>query len=266
MDLKNICNEAEVIAAEAAEFIRKESERFDISFAKSKGLHDFASYVDLGAEKIIVEKLGDLLPEAGFLVEEGTSIKKGSRYCWVVDPLDGTTNFMHKLHPFAISIALSEYGEPIAGVVYEASGNERFSAWKDGGSWLNGNKICVSENTSILNSLISTGFPYNDFERLDNYLDCLQYLMKKSQGVRRMGAASVDLAYVACGRYEAFFEYGLKPWDIAAGMIIIKEAGGAVSDFSGNNENLSGSEFIGANSLVFPEFLEIVSKFMAKRK
>ena len=265
MDLKEICVKVESIAADAAEFIRKESERFDISLAKSKGLHDFASYVDLGAEKIIVERLGDLLPEAGFLVEEGTSVKQGSRYCWVVDPLDGTTNFMHKLHPFAISIALSEYGEPIAGVVLEAGGNERFSAWKGGGSWLNGNKICVSESSGISNSLISTGFPYSDFDRLEDYLACLRYLMKKSQGVRRMGAASVDLAYVACGRYEAFFEYGLKPWDIAAGIIIIKEAGGVVSDFSGNYENLSGSEFIGANCLVFPEFLEIVSKFMVKR-
>jgi myo-inositol-1(or 4)-monophosphatase len=265
MDLKNICIEIEEIAAEAAKFITKESGSFDVTLARSKGLHDFASYVDLGAEKIVVERLGDLLPEAGFMVEEGTSIKKGSRYCWIVDPLDGTTNFMHNLHPFAISIALSEYGEPIAGVVYEAGGNEKFSAWKGGGSWLNGNKICVSSSAGISDSLISTGFPYSDFDRLEDYLACLQYLMKRSQGVRRMGAASVDLAYVACGRYEAFFEYGLKPWDIAAGIIIIKEAGGVVSDFSGNYENLTGSEFIGANRLVFPEFLEIVSKFMVKR-
>jgi myo-inositol-1(or 4)-monophosphatase len=265
MDLKNICLKVEAVAAEASEFIRKESERFDISLAKSKGLHDFASYVDLGAEKIIVERLGDLLPEAGFLVEEGTSAKEDSRYCWIVDPLDGTTNFMHGLHPHAISIALSEYNKPIIGVVYEAGGNERFSAWKNGGSWLNGKKIRVSSSKGILNSLISTGYPYNDFSRIEDYLACLQYLMEKSHGIRRMGAASIDLAYVACGRYEAFFECGLKPWDIAAGALLIKEAGGEVSDFSGNSENLTGKEFIGANSLFFPEFLEIVSKFMVKK-
>jgi myo-inositol-1(or 4)-monophosphatase len=265
MDLKDICIKVESIAAEAAEFIMKESEGFDVSFAKSKGLHDFASYVDLGAEKILVERLGDLLPEAGFLVEEGTSSKRGSRYCWVVDPLDGTTNFMHKLHPFAISIALSENDEPVAGIVYEAGGNEKFSAWKGGGTWLNGKKICVSDIADLSNSLISTGFPYNDFDHLEDYLECLQYFMKKSQGVRRMGAASVDLAYVSCGRYEAFFEYGLKPWDIAAGSLLIKEAGGLVSDFSGNSNKLTGFEFIGSNNLVFPEFLEIVRKFMVKR-
>ena len=110
-----------------------------------------------------------------------------------------------------------------------------------------------------------SGFPYHDFDRIEGYLECLQYLMRKSHGVRRMGAASIDLAYVACGRFEAFFEYGLKPWDISAGSLLIKEAGGRISDFSGNPDNLSGSDFIGANSLFFPEFLEIVSKFMVKR-
>jgi myo-inositol-1(or 4)-monophosphatase len=263
MDLKEICTKIELIAAEAATFIMKDYEGFDMDLKKTKGLHDFVSYVDLGAEKILVEKLGNLLPEAGFNVEEGTSEKKGSKYCWIVDPLDGTTNFLHKLHPFAISIALTEYDKPVAGVVFEAGGNETFSAWKDGGSWLNGRKIKVSSTPELSDSLIATGFPYKDFSRMENYLKCLEHFLRNSQGVRRMGSASVDLAYVACGRFEAFFEYGLNPWDIAAGTILIREAGGVVSDFSGNENNATGMEIIAANNLVYNEFREIVSKFMA---
>jgi len=264
MDLKDICRKVEIIASETAEYIMKESERFDLDSVKTKGLHDFVSHVDLGAEKMLVEKLGKLLPEAGFLVEEATSEKKGARYCWIVDPLDGTTNFLHKLHPFAISIALSDYDEIIAGAVYEAAGKESFLAWKNGGAWLNGEKIRVSQSADISKSLIATGFPYKDFTRLENYLNCFEYLLRNSQGVRRMGSASIDLAYVACGRFEAFFEYALNQWDVAAGTILIREAGGIVSDFSGTDKKVTGSEIIASNNLVYTEFLEIVSKFMVK--
>jgi myo-inositol-1(or 4)-monophosphatase len=264
MELKEICNRVEKIAAETSAFIMGESEGFDTNQVKSKGIHDLVSYVDTTAEKMLVEKLGNLIPEAGFHVEEGTSFKKGNRYCWIVDPLDGTTNFLHKLHPFAISIALSDYDEIIAGVVFEAGGNESFSAWKNGGSWLNGKQIKVSSSPDLANSLIATGFPYNDFSLLNNYMHCLEHLIKNSQGVRRMGSASIDLAYVACGRFEGFFEYGLKLWDVAAGKILINEAGGIVSDFNGSFKNLTGVEIIAANNLIYNEFLEIVSKFMVK--
>jgi myo-inositol-1(or 4)-monophosphatase len=262
MDLKEICKKVEIIAAETGAFIMKESEGFKTDLIRSKGTHDFVSYVDISAEKMLVEGLGNLIPEAGFHVEEGTSVKKGSKYCWIVDPLDGTTNFQHKLHPFSISIALSEHDEIIAGVVYEAGGTETFTAWKNGGAWLNGNRINVSKVSRLDDSLIATGFPYSDFSKLSSYLVCLEYLMKNTQGVRRMGSAAIDLAYVACGRYEAFFEYGLKRWDIAAGTILIREAGGTVSDFYGNEKNISGLNIIASNRLVFPEFHEIVTKFM----
>jgi myo-inositol-1(or 4)-monophosphatase len=264
MDLKKISQSIEKIASEAAQFISSESEKFDQSRMESKGLHDFVSYVDLGSEKILVEKLGDLLPEAGFMGEEGTADKPGSDYCWIVDPLDGTTNFLHNHHPFSISIGLKRGNEMIAGVVYEAGGRECFTAWKDGGAWLNGKKIRVSTASRLNDSLISTGFPYSDFSHLPEYLRCLEYLMKNTHGVRRMGSAAIDLSYVACGRYEGFFEYGLKLWDIAAGIVLIREAGGLVSDFSGNEKNVTGLNIVAANNLVFPEFLEIVSKFMSK--
>jgi myo-inositol-1(or 4)-monophosphatase len=262
IDLKDICSEIEKAAHEAAAFIRRESDGFDINMTEIKGLNNFVSYVDKGSEKMLVEKLGKLIPEAGFIVEEGTSEKIGLKYCWVIDPLDGTTNFLHGLHPFAISIALREYDEVIAGVVYEVGGNESFTAWKGGGAWLNGSKIHVSAAAKLSDSLVATGFPYSEFNKLESYMNCLSHFCKHTHGVRRFGSASIDLAYVACGRFEAFYEYGLSPWDVAAGTILVREAGGVVSDFSGNEKNLSGEEFIGSNNIVYSEILEIVRKFM----
>jgi myo-inositol-1(or 4)-monophosphatase len=211
---------------------------------------------------MLVKKLSLLLPEAGFITEEGTSKKIGLKYCWVIDPLDGTTNFLHGLPPYAISIALKEHDEVVAGVVYEVSGNEIFTSWKGGGAWLNGSKIHTSKAVLTADSLVATGFPYSDFSGIDSYMKCLAYFCKHTHGVRRLGSAAIDLAYVACGRFDAFYEYGLHEWDIAAGMLLVREAGGRVSDFSGNEKNLKGEEFVAANSLVFAEILEIVSKFM----
>jgi myo-inositol-1(or 4)-monophosphatase len=151
----------------------------------------------------------------------------------------------------------------IAGVIYEVSGNEVFIAWKNGGAWLNGRQIHVSEAAVMADSLVATGFPYSDFSRLDPYMKCLTHFCKHSQGIRRLGSAAIDLAYVACGRFEAFYEYGLHPWDVAAGILMVREAGGKVSDFSGNEYNLTGDEIVSANFNVFSEILENVRKFMS---
>lgn len=261
-DFKTIVDGAVTAARYAGEFILREAEGFDKTKTENKGLHDLVSYVDKSSEEMLVEKLGQLLPEAGFLAEEGTSSKKGARFCWVIDPLDGTTNFVHGVHPYAVSIGLLEYGEPVAGVVYEVSGNEVFKAWKNGGAWLNDKPIHVSDSEKLSDSLVATGFPYNDFERLDKFMECLKYFCKTTHGIRRLGSAAIDMAYVACGRFETFYEYCLHPWDIAAAAIIVREAGGRVSDFSGDEKNLSGNEVIASNNLLYPEFLEIVSKFM----
>jgi myo-inositol-1(or 4)-monophosphatase len=262
INLKNICIDIESAARETSKFILKESEVFDIKRTERKGHNDFVSYVDKGAEKMLVERLGRLLPEAGFNTEEGTLIKKGLKYCWVIDPLDGTTNFLHGFHPYSISIGLMEYDEVVAGVVYEVSGNEVFTAWKGGGSWLNGNAIHVSKVSRVSDSLLATGFPYNNFSLLTQYMTCLTYLVQNTHGIRRLGSAAIDLAYVACGRFDAFYEYDLHPWDVAAGTILVREAGGKVSDFSGNEKNISGDELIAANLLIYPELLEILHKFM----
>ncbi|NLN29867.1 MAG: inositol monophosphatase [Bacteroidales bacterium] len=261
-DLKTIVNKVAEIALETGKFIKQEAKGFDISRTETKGLHDLVSYVDKKSEEMLVQKLGLTLPEAGFITEEGTSSKKCGKYCWVIDPLDGTTNFVHGLPPYAISIGLLEDDEPVAGVVYEASGSEIFTAWKNGGAWLNGKAIHVSDTTKLSDSLIATGFPYNDFGRLDEFLESLKHFSKTTHGIRRLGSAAIDMAYVACGRFETFYEYGLNPWDIAAATIIVREAGGKVSDFRGNEKNLSGSDIIASNNLLYSEFLETVNKFM----
>jgi len=261
-DYKKLCRDIEAVVAATALFIRRESGVFDIRHAESKGFNELVSYVDKRSEQMLVEDLARILPNAGFITEEGTSSKKGIRHRWIIDPLDGTTNFVHGLHPHSISVGLQEDDEIVAGVVYEVSGNEVFTAWKGGGSYLNGSPIHVSCTEELCDSLVATGFPYSDFSRLDNYMASLAHFCKTSHGVRRLGSAAIDLAYVACGRFEAFYEYGLHPWDVAAGTIIVKEAGGRISDFSGNEKNFSGNEIVATNSNVFDEFLKIVSNFM----
>jgi myo-inositol-1(or 4)-monophosphatase len=264
MNLKVICKEIEKAARDAAAFIKQEAAVFDINCTERKGLNDFVSYVDKGAEKLLVERLSSILPDAGFITEEGTSTKVGVRYCWVIDPLDGTTNFLHGFYPYAVSIGLMEDNDVIAGVVHEVGKNETFTAWKDGGAWLNGKPVHVSKVATLADSLIATGLPYSDFHRLDPYMESLTYLCRHSQGIRRLGSAATDLAYVACGRFEGFYEYGLHPWDIAAGIVLVREAGGQVSDFSGNVNNLRGDEIVASSGLVFSEFLESVSRFIHK--
>ncbi len=262
MILKDICTKAEKAVKETGDYILNESKTFDIRSTESKGLNDFVSYVDRGSERMLTEKLSSLIPEAGFIAEEGTTARKGLKYNWIVDPLDGTTNFLHGVHPYAISVALADRDEIIAGIVHEPGQQETFTAWQKGGAWLNGKRIFMSEVSRVSEALVATGFPYSRFERLNPYMELLTYLVKNTHGIRRLGSASIDLAYVACGRFDLFFEYDLKPWDIAAGMLLVREAGGRVSDFSGNMKALSGNEIIASNSLVYHEILEIIGKFM----
>ena len=218
--------------------------------------------MDKKAEQILVSGLSKLLPESGFIAEEGTSVKHGETYNWVIDPVDGTTNFIHGVYPFAISVALIEKEELIAGIVYEFGLDEYFYSWKGGGAWLNGNPIKVSEVSTVGQALIATGFPYTNFTYLKEFMNSMDYFMKNSHGLRRLGSAATDIAYVACGRYDGFYEYGLNPWDIAAGILLVREAGGEVSDFNGNKEPLFSGDIICANRNNFAEFQNTVRKIM----
>ena len=262
MNLENICQQVIDLTKSVGKFILSEKNNITHLNVEEKGLHDFVTYVDKTSEQKLVDGLTKILPEAGFIAEEGTSVKKGNIYNWIIDPLDGTTNFIHGLTPFAISIALMENDKIILGVVHELGLNECFYAWKDSPAFLNGEIIKVSDKETIENSLIATGFPYYDYKRIKPFLESLEYFMKNSHGVRRLGSAATDLVYVACGRFEAFYEYSLGPWDVAAGAFIVQQAGGMVSDFKGENNYIFGKEIIATNNFVFDNFLNNIKKIM----
>lgn len=260
MNLKKKCQEVCAISLEVGAFIRRERLVFSSEHIEHKGLNDLVSYVDKMAEQQLVEALSQLLPESGFITEEETITKKGERYNWIIDPLDGTTNFIHGIPTFAISIALMDEDQLVIGVVYEINRDECFYAWKDGGAYLNDTKISVTTNSNFGQCLMATGFPYSKFERLNNYMGIVKELMKRTHGLRRIGSAAVDLAYVACGRFDGFFEYNLNSWDVAAGALIVQEAGGIVSDFRGENEYVFGKEIVASNKMIAAELRGIIEE------
>lgn len=258
MNYEALCGQVREIALTTGDFIRKE--RLVISGAdiELKGTASLVTYVDKAAERMIVESLRKLLPEAGYVTEEGTAVSKGEELVWVIDPLDGTTNYLHGIFPSSVSIGLVENGVPVLGVVYETGLDELFYAWKDSPAWLNGREIKVSLSSHSEDTLIATGFPYYDFDRLEDYINVLRNLMKSTRGLRRMGSAAVDLCYVAAGRFDAFFEHALHAWDVAAGALIVRQAGGKVTDFNGGENWLFGGEIIAASHNYFDEFFKIV--------
>ena len=258
MKLNTIHQEAIKLIKEVGEFIRKESENFNTNKVEHKGFNDLVSYVDKEAEKRLVEGLGQILPESGFIAEEGTSKKQGEEFNWIIDPLDGTTNFVHGLPIYSISVALQQNEEIVSGIVLEINRDECFEAVKGVHSKLNGKPISVSKNIDLSQSLIATGFPYNDFDKMGDYLSILKYLMQNSHGLRRFGSAAVDLAYVACGRYEAYFEYNLNAWDVAAGAFIVQQAGGTVSRFNGDDDFIFGREIVSCSNDIYQELLTIL--------
>jgi myo-inositol-1(or 4)-monophosphatase len=262
MDFEKICYDVAEIVKCTGAFIVGERHRFSAEQIESKGEHNFVTYVDKGAEQRLIDGLKKLLPGAGFLAEEGTYTEKGRLFNWVIDPLDGTTNFIHGAPPFAISVALMEGHHIVMGIVYEVAQSEMFYAYQDSQAFLNGKRIEVSDAQKIADSLIATGFPYNNFERVDPFMQSLEYFFLNSHGVRRLGSAATDLVYVASGRYDAFYEYNLNPWDVAAGAFIVKQAGGRVSDFKGGEDYIFGNEIIASNAAVFSEFRQIISDFM----
>jgi len=259
------CKKVIDIVLQTSEFIANEAKKFSLDNVEVKGLHNFVSYVDKGSEERIVSGLSKLIPEAGFIAEEGTRGYNGEQLKWVIDPLDGTTNFIHGLPVYSISIELMDGDETVLGVVHEVNLKETFYAWKGSNAYLNDRVIRVSKASAVKDSLIATGFPYYDFDKMHAYLDSLEFLLKNSHGARRLGSAAADLAYVACGRFEAFYEYSLKPWDVAAGAFIVEQAGGKISDFHGGKNYIFGEELIASNSLIFDEFFAIISKYLAKK-
>jgi myo-inositol-1(or 4)-monophosphatase len=259
-DLIRIEKEVIALCDEVGQFIRTESANFDRSRIEQKeGFNNLVSYVDKESEKKLVNALGKILPGSGFLGEEGTDTKGTNDYQWIIDPLDGTTNFTHGFPIFAISIGLAKADKIVLGAVYEVTSRECFHASENNPAFLNDQEIKVSPIKNLNESLLATGFPYYHSDKMDAYMEIIKTFLDKTHGIRRLGSAATDLAYVACGRLEGFFEYNLNPWDVAAGGFIVQQAGGTVTDFKGGSDFLFGKELC-AGCAVHPEMLSIVKK------
>ncbi len=235
----------------------REVENLQVS---SKGPGDFVSRADKAAEEILVEELMGARPNYGFLGEEGTSVEgKDPTRRWIVDPLDGTTNFLHGMPHWAVSIALEHKGEIVAGVVYDPAKDEMFYAEKGAGAWLNDSqRIRVSARRNMIECVFATGVPFGGREYLPATLQDLARLMPRTAGVRRWGAASLDLAYVAAGRFDGYWERGLNAWDIAAGVLLVREAGGLVEPIRDGQDLLEGGQLVAAAEPIFDNFAGVI--------
>ena len=241
-------------------FMGNELDGFDLSRIEQKGSSsNLVSYVDKESEKRLVERLSKLLPGSGFIAEEGTDTLGTNEYRWIIDPLDGTTNYLHGLPLYAISIGLQRREQMILGIVYDVSHKECFHAIEGDQAKCNGKEIKISSVKTLEECLLATGFPYYHSEKKDDYLDIIKDFLENTHGIRRLGSAAIDLAYVACGRLDGFFEYSLKAWDVAGGTFIVQQAGGTVSDFKGGSNYIFGGELC-AGGLAHPQMLKVIQE------
>ncbi|MCE6991566.1 inositol monophosphatase family protein [Dyadobacter sp. CY323] len=262
MDLELLTQKAIEIVKQASTFIQQEAALFSRDKIEYKDLNNLVSYVDKEAEKLLVAGLSELLPEASYITEEGTTGTEPDPTAlnWIIDPLDGTTNFIHGIPVYCVSVGLARGKELLVGIIHEPSLDELFYSWKGGGAWCNGKQIHVSNVPNLQDSLIATGFPYYKFEKQKRYMYILELLMQRTHGIRRMGAAAVDLAYVAAGRFDGFYEYNLNSWDMAAGVLLIKEAGGKVTDFNGGDNYLFGGDIIATAGAQHEELVGVIKE------
>ncbi len=264
-----LLNTAVKAARRAGTIINRASLDLDLLKVGRKAPNDFVTEGDRAAEAAIIEVLSNAYPDHDFLAEETgtagaankTAAKAASEYVWIIDPLDGTTNFIHGFPQYAVSIGLSYRGQITQAVVYDPVHNDLFVASKGKGAMLNDRRIRVSQRDRIDEALIGTGFPFRDFTTLDLYVAMFKEFTQKTAGVRRPGAAALDLAYVACGRLDGFFEIGLMPWDAAAGSLLITEAGGLIGNFKGEENYLFNENIIGASPKVFGQMVTMLSKY-----
>ena len=253
------------IARQAGAYIRGEREKFSLESVERKHAHDYVSYVDKGSERLIVSALRELLPEAGFITEEKTAQRGQSPLCWVVDPLDGTTNFIHQYEPYAVSIALMEGKEVLIGVVYEVCADECFYAWKGGGAYLMHNAQCIMHNKlrvssqKIQDALLCLQLPYNS----DAYKPTIKRLIDQLYGnvgsIRMCGSAAMALCYVAAGRLDGYAEQYIGQWDYMAGSLIVMEAGGRVTDYAGSEDFTQGNSVVATNGVIQGNLLDIIN-------
>ncbi|HTE14587.1 MAG TPA: inositol monophosphatase family protein [Burkholderiales bacterium] len=245
-------------ARRAGAVINRASRNLDVLAVREKAANDYVSEVDKEAEQTIIRTLLEAYPKHSILAEESgaTNTESKSEYQWIIDPLDGTTNFIHGFPQYAVSIALSHRGVITQAVVYDPCNNDLFTATRGVGAYLNDARIRVAKRLQLKTALVGTGFPFKEHKHIDAYLAMLRDIMQNSSGVRRAGSAALDLAYLAAGRLDAFWEIGLAPWDIAAGSLLITEAGGTVTDLQGNDQYLKSGNIVGGNIKLLDELLK----------
>ena len=242
------------VARQAGAFIRRERERFQAERVERKHAHDYVSYVDKQSEQLIVDRLRHLLPQAGFITEEGSATYADEQYCWVVDPLDGTTNFIHRFPPYAVSIALLQGTTICLGVVYEVCADECFYAWQGGGSYMNGMPLRVS-SSPIADALLCLQLPYDSQAYSPVAQKLIATFYGRAASIRMLGSAAIALCYVAAGRLDAYVEKYIGPWDFMAGAVIVSEAAGCVTDFDGATAITRGNSVVATNGLIHQELL-----------
>lgn len=267
-DFQLICSEVCRVARMAGEYIATERRNFSSDKIEYKGSQNLVSYVDKTAEKMIIAELLKIVPNADIIAEESANSKfkiQNSKFTWIIDPLDGATNFTHGLPPYCVSIALMQGDEVVVGVIFEITVGECFYAWKGSDCYLNGEKVSVSGIETIDKSLVVTGLAYNASEIVADFNRSFDYFNLHSNGARRLGSAATDLAYVAAGRAECFYQANLSPWDVAAGAFLVERAGGVVVDFDGGSNYIFGRQIIATNKKAHKTFYDKLLELKIKK-
>ena len=255
-------NTAVKAARRAGNIIARASRNLEVLSVREKAANDYVSEVDAEAERAVIQTLHQAYPNHSILAEESGASGKASEYRWIIDPLDGTTNFLHGFPQYAVSIALEHRGQITQAVIYDPTRNDLFTASKGRGAFLNDTRIRVSKRAHLKGALVGTGFPFRQISHIDAYMKMLREMMKNTAGVRRAGSASLDLAYVAAGRLDGFWELGLAPWDMAAGSLLITEAGGLVGDLEGNEGWMESGYIVAGAPKVFAETLQLLAPYL----
>jgi myo-inositol-1(or 4)-monophosphatase len=253
-------NTAVKAARKAGSIITRASYDLDKLTVRTKRQNDFVSEVDHAAEDAIISVLRDAYPDHGFLGEESGYKDRDAEYLWIIDPLDGTTNFLHGVPQYCVSIGLQQKGVLRHGVVFDPNRNELFTASKGAGAFLNDRRLRVSRVDKLEAALMGTGFPYREVGNLDDYMRMMKTMIISTSGIRRPGAAALDLAWVAAGRFDGFWEMGLSPWDMAAGALLVREAGGLVGDFAGEERFMDSGRIVASNGKIFAAILKALQQ------
>ncbi len=257
-ELSQLCSKLTDVVRKTGNFIAVELGQVEDHHIIEKDLHSLVSYVDIEAEKMLVSDLQALIPGSAFITEENTtdaSIR--SDYTWIIDPLDGTTNFLKGIPIFSISIGLLHRDHIMLACIYHIMQDEMFYAWKGGGAYLNGRPINVSSISSLSDAVIATGFPYR-VKNMQELSGILQSILDQSRGVRRLGSAAIDLAYTACGRFDAYYEASINPWDVCAGILLVEEAGGVVTEMDGSSKPLFAKNILACNRSIHSSLLDLI--------